>query len=274
MSKEIFSDILKIAETATSQDELLHTYHTVYETRIFEYLKSKYLDYFRKWWENYELPLVSCEKCIVLYETRCHNSLEFLIYNLTYFARGWGLIIYCSKSNYNFIQDILKHNKYKAILHIVREEEGGREVREEYNEFTKREIFWNSLPCKNVLMCEMDGYLKQSLPNNIINFDYVCCLWPWKNDLAGGGGISVRRVSSMKRICKECPFLANEIFAQDSWAAEGCRRLNLSYNNSYLVEAAHSIINAIGFHNWWTFINPLTISKMQHVYDNYLTLEL
>ena len=274
MSKEIFADILKIAETVTTQDELLHKYHTIFETRIYEHLKSKYLEHLKQWWSNYELPLASCDKCIVLYETRCHTSLEFLIYNLTYFARGWGLIIYCSKSNYNFINDILKHNKYRAILQIVREDEGGREVREEYNEFTKREVFWNSLPCKYILMCEMDGYLKRVVPSNITDFDYVCCIWPWCLDLAGGGGISFRRVSSMKRICKEIPQLANEIFPQDGWVAEGCNRLNLSYNNSYLVEAHHGIIDPLGFHNWWTFINPFMLSEMEYIYDSYLTLDL
>ena len=40
MSKEIFADILKIAETVTTQDELLHKYHTIFETRIYEHLKS------------------------------------------------------------------------------------------------------------------------------------------------------------------------------------------------------------------------------------------
>jgi hypothetical protein len=270
----IFLDILNIIESSTSRDDLLHKFHTIFEPRIYEYFKIKYLNYFRQWWANYELPLVSSDKCIVLYETRCHNSLEFLIYNLTYFARGWGLIIYCSKANYNFINNILKHNRYRAVLHIVREDEGGREVREEYNEFTKSAEFWNSLPCKNILMCEMDGYLKQKIPNNVIDFDYVCCGWPWRKDLPGGGGISFRKVSSMKRICKECPDLSKEIFAQDSWAAEGCNRLHLSYNNSYLVEANHRIVDPIGFHNWWTFINPTVLSEQKHIYDSYLTLEL
>jgi len=274
MSNYIFSDILEIYNSSSSNEDALHKYHTIYEKRVFDYLKSKYLDYLRNWWKSYELPTVSINNCIVLYETRCHPNLEFIIYNLTYFARNWGLIIYCSNANYNFINNILKHNSIKAVLHIIREDEGGREVRNEYNEFTKSDEFWSSLPCNNILMCEMDAYLRKKIPHNVLSFDYICCLWPWYADLPGGGGISFRNVNAMKRICREYPELKIELFAQDSWAAEGCKRLNLSYNNSYLVEAAHHIIDPIGFHNWWTFINPRDLNKYFYIYDNYLTLEL
>ena len=170
--------------------------------------------------------------------------------------------------------NIIHKNRFRVNLHIVREDEGDKSVRDEYNEFTKSYTFWNSLPCKYVLMCEMDAYLRKKVPDSVTEFDYVCCNWPWHPTLPGGGGISIRNVSSMKKICKEYPHLCNNIFAQDSWAAEGSIALKLSFNNSYLVEADHNIIDPIGFHNWWTFIDPVRLYKMYDLYDKYLTLEL
>lgn len=274
-SLSIFSDCYELIKQVKTKDELLHKYHTYYETPIFDYLRTNYMSQLKSWWDTYTLPIVSeTDKCIVIYETRKHPNLEFLIYNLTYFARGWGLIIYCSKENHNYISEILKHNSFRALLYIVRENEGGREVREEYNTFVKSSQFWDSLSCNYILMCEMDGYLRKRVPDDIVNYDYVCCYWPWNNRVSGGGGISFRKVASMKKIATEFPTLTKDYFGQDDWVAEGSLRLNLRCNNSYLVEADHNNIDPIGFHNWWTFINPRNVVYLSNIYDKYLTLEL
>jgi hypothetical protein len=270
----LFLDLLDIYSESKTPEEFLHKCHINYEQPVFDLLKHKYMDFFKKWWDTYTLPIISeTNKSIVIYETRCHINLEFLIYNLTYFARGWGLIIYCSKDSHRFICDILKHNRFRAILHIVRDDEGGKEVRDEYNNFVKSSIFWNSIPTEYVLMCETDTYLRKHIPDNITDYDYVCCKWGWHKDLAGGGGLSFRRVSSMKRICLEHPYL-EKIFAQDSWVAEGCKILNLSYNNTYFVESYHDIPDPIGFHQWWTFINPHTFKTYWKNYSIYLSLDI
>lgn len=275
ISESIFSDIHNILASATSREDLLHTFHTHYEKPIFDSLKTRYLSKLKEFWSVTTLPLISnTDRSIVIYETRCHPNLDFLIYNLTYFARGWGLIIYCSKANYNFINNILQHNRFRAILHIVREDEGGKQVRDDYNEFVKSSLFWNSLPCSYILMCEMDAYLRKPVPDDIVIYDYICCNWPWHSLLPGGGGISFRKVDSMKKICKEYPSLTTDIFAQDCWAAEGCIRLNLTYNNTYLVESSHDIKDPIGVHNWWTFINSIKFYDFLPIYEKYLTIEL
>ena len=271
----IFADCYDLMSQVKTRDELLHKYHTHYESPVFDHLRTTYLSQLKSWWDTHTLPLVSeTDRCVVIYETRKHPNLEFLIYNLTYFAPNWGLIIYCSKENHNYIAEILKHNRFRALLHIVRDDEGGREVREEYNTFVKSSQFWDSLPCAHILMCEMDAYLRKRVPEDIINYDYACCYWPWHPQLSGGGGISFRKVTYMKKIASEFPTLAKEYFAQDDWAAEGCLRLNLKCNNSYLVEADHNNTDPIGFHNWWTFINPNNLVYFSNVYDKYLTLEL
>lgn len=275
MSQKLFANALQIAVTSKSEADRFHTYHNIYEQPIFDVLRSKYMDFFKTWWKSYELPLVSSDKCVVMYETRCHPNLEFLIYNLTYYAKGWGLIIYCSKANYTFICDILQHNRYRALLYIVRDDEGGKEVRDIYNDFIKRPVFWNSLPCKYMLLCEIDAYLRRPLPDDVLNYDYICSKWPWHRDLIGGGGISICTIEAMQRICNELPELADKIYSHDNWVAEAANQLNFKCNNTYFVEAAHfQNNNPIGLHNWWTFIIPHAIAELSHIYDNFLTLEL
>jgi hypothetical protein len=208
-------------------------------------------------------------KGIFIYEPRLHKNLEFVIYNHAYFAKGFGLIIFCSKENYSYITNILKHNKFRCILHIVREDTGDSSARNDYNKFTKSAEFWNSLPFEYVLMTEIDAYLRKPLPQ-LTEYDYVCSEWPWNKKLSGGGGLSFRKVSSMKRIVNEIPNLQEECFPQDYWAALGCYKLNLRCNNLLFVEANHMIEDPIGFHQWWTFVNP----RCTQVYENYVTLEL
>lgn len=275
ITEYIFSDCHNIIRSAISQEDLLDKYHRYYEKKIFSYFKDRYLGQLREWWATYTLPIISeTDRCIFLYEPRCHDSLEFLIYNLAYFARGWGLIIYCSKASHTHISNILKHNKFRAILHIVRDDEGGIEARDHYIGLVKSLDFWNSIPCKYLLMCEMDTYLRKSLPSDINKYDYICAKWPWHPHSPGGSGLSIRNVSSMKRICTELPDLHAVIFDQDSWAAEGCKRLNMTFNNSYFVEADHYNTEAVGFHNWWTFISPERLVQLANTYEKYLTLDL
>jgi hypothetical protein len=258
-----------------SHTEYLDACHRTFQQPIYDLLSSNYLEKLRAWWKTYTLPLATeTNKGIVLYETRKDPNLEFLMYNLAYFAKGYGLIIFCSFANHSYITNILGKNKYRCILHVVREDEGGVSVRETYNEFVKSAEFWHSLPFEYVLMAEIDSYLRKPLPKEIETYDYVCCEWPWNKSMCGGGGVSFRKVATMKRIVQEFPTLCTETFPQDCWASAGSKKLEASYNNSYFVEANHSVLDPIGFHQWWTFINPSNLPQMLPVYEKYVTLEL
>lgn len=269
----IFNDCYTILRSASSSEDILHKYHFHYQKKIFDYLRAKYLADLRAWWATYTLPIAT-DRYIFFYEPRCHENLEFLIYNLTYFARGWGLIIYCSKENYDYITDILKHNKLRALLFIVRDNQGGPEARNDYNALLMSAEFWNSIPCKYILTGEMDTYLRKALPDDVVNYDYVCAKWPWHPDSPGGSGLSIRRVEAMKQICCEFPTLSTEIPHQDVWVSTGCSRLKLTYNNRYFVEADHHNKDPVGFHNWWTFFDPPKAYIFSDTFEHYLTLEI
>ena len=270
----ILTKSFDLYRTSKSESEYLHNCHITFQQPIYDLLASRYLEKLRTWWDRYTLPMVSeTNKAIFIYETRKHTNVEFLIYNLSYFAREYSLIIFCSVENHSFITAILKHNKLRCIVNIVREDEGDASVRDEYNKFAKSAEFWNSVPFEYVLMTEIDTYLRKPLPEELTNYDYVCCEWPWNKTLSGGGGLSFRKVSSMKRILTECPTL-QEISAHDCWVAAGCEKLQLHCNNTMFVEANHMIKDPIGFHQWWTFLHPSTLMSLLPLYESFVTLDI
>ncbi len=282
----ILYDLEKDCRESTSHSEFIHKNHIKYESVIFDILKARYLTHFKQWWKTYSIPLISSvDKSIVLYETRCHPNLEFLIYNATYFARNWGLIIYCSIKNVGYIHNILGHNRYRAIIHIIdttmtiddnndNTENMYTQKRDTYNFFYKSNFLWNHIPCKYVLCMEIDSYLRDFIPSNIGDYDYICSKWVWNNTLSGGGGITIRSVKAMQKLCNTHSHMAETIWAQDVWAAEGIKLLNGNYNNSIFVESNHTIKDCVGLHQWWTFIHPSTIGNFKENYDRYITLKI
>lgn len=234
------------------------------EPIIFNHLIEKYLPTLRTWWSTYKLPLVS-DRAIIIYETRVLPHLEFHILNTCYFAKGWSLVIYCTRQNIDEIIRILGANHHRATLRLV---EPGDNPRDTYISFYKSRAFWSSIPATYALCAEIDSYLRKPVPQTISDYDFICARWPWHNTLPGGSGLTIRRVSAMLRICDELPGLADEFFDLDGWAAHGIVRLGLSYNNTMIAEA-ETLADPVGLHQWWTFYSP----QSPHIL-RYLELEI
>jgi hypothetical protein len=249
----------------------LHQMRLSCEGPIFSHLITKYLPYLKTWWKSYTLPLGSeTDKTIVMYETRIMPQLEFHILNTCYFAQGWSLMIYCSQENHDAIRDILKNNRYRATIHILAPSENTPYVA--YNSFYKTREFWSSIPGEYALCVEVDSYLRKQIPD-ISEYDYICSKWPWHNDLSGGGGITIRKVSAMLEICDKLPeyeFKPGHV-NQDQWVAQAVHDLGMKYNNNFFTEASLNE-NVYGVHQWWTFFNPSSDSIP--IYEKYLELDI
>jgi hypothetical protein len=254
-----------------SERDRLHQMRLNCEQPIFSHLIKKYLPYLQNWWKSYTLPLTSeTDKTIVMYETRIMPQLEFHILNTCFFAKGWSLMIYCSRDNHDAIQDILKQNRYRATIHILAPSQDTPFLA--YNAFLKTREFWSSIPGKFALCIEVDSYLRKSI-DDISEYDYICAKWPWHDTLPGGSGITIRRVSAMLEICDKLPEYENRPGHdnQDQWAAQAVNDLKMRYNNTFFSEAVQDI-NVFGVHQWWTFFNPNIISIP--VYEAYLELDI
>ena len=251
--------------------EYLHQNRIEFEKPIFDYLREQYLPFLKNWWKTYTLPSAAeAKNSILIYETRQHENLEFLLYNSTFYCPNWTLTIYCTRQNYDSICSILAHNKDRASLHIVNEKSGEYIAdRNGYISFMKSAQLWTSLPYEYVLLLEMDAYLLRRVPTTL-TADYYCAAWPWHLDFPGGSGLTVRKVAAMREICAQLPESATVIFDQDYWASAGIKELKKTADNSLFSEAV-LFQNPVGVHQWWTFMQP--DERYIQCYIDYLMLK-
>ncbi len=255
--------------------EELHTQRCELDTVVFDILHARYLPWLRAWWLTYKLPPVEhTNHTYVCYEMRPHKNMEFIILSTLFFAGpATSLIVYCSVENLAHIQRILAHNYVAAEIRIFDETDTGREEgRRRYNETLQSLEFWESLPVEHVILCEMDGYFRSPITQDLWDYDYVCCPWPWDHTVVGGGGVSLRRRSAMIRIARECPHLVQ--YAQDIWVATGVKELALNALPAFTEGAFFE--NPVAVHQWWTFYHPerLTLEEQLLTVPTYLLLDI
>jgi hypothetical protein len=243
----------------TITDNTLHKQRLYFDTVVFGILKSKYGKLLHDFWKSYKPPLES-DKSIVFVERRCHPNLQFCIQNAAYFARGWSISIYCSLENFQYILEILGDNKDNVTVVVQFENDATpEEGRSEYNQLLQDKSFWESVPGEHVLVCETDAYLLRPIPDDIFKYDYAASLWAWNLELHGGAGLSYRKRSCMLEVCEAFP---EKHGYQDTYCEEGLRKLHKKFidgpENQYFVESCFTD-DAIGVHQWWTFVDKENI---------------
>ncbi len=256
-------------------DEQLHRNRVEKEPMIFDVLCRRYLEPLRKWWASYELPdFKVTNKAYLFYEMRDHPNIEFVLYNALCACEGFGLVVYCSGENVERIREVLGHNVDRAQINVLFEKDIGREEgRKIYNDTLMSLEFWSSFPAEHILICETDAYFRHKLPAKLLDYDYVGYEWPWKPEVAGGGGVSLRKKSAMIRICNESK--QPPVYGADSWASNGIMELGLTWKNDFC-ESSY-IDNPVAVHQWWSFWNYEEDSKtlfFKKVFVDYLTINI
>ncbi len=277
---ELLSSFLSVYDQhiqhLTTESERNHAWRVHMEKPVFDILKREYGAALRDFWNTYDVPTEG-EAAFVLYETREHENLAFLIHNLAYFCRGWRGILFHSKENAAFVRSLLGHNADRVTC-ICLESEHGTVVadRNEYNRYMKSRAMWGTmkrLGISTALLAETDAYLRRPIRvEDIREVDYVCSTWAWNEAAIGGGGLTIRSTDRMLEICESFPELAEQTWPQDGWAAEGLRRLGGKVNNWMFTESMlHP--DPYGVHQWWTFSQPLENVSLEF-FLNYLTLKM
>ena len=242
-----------------SEAEFLHQKRLVMDPFIFESLKKLYGAKLKKYWDETPLPYQS-DKAIVIVERRCNVNLEFVLHNFAYFARGYTIHIFCSRANLGFIQHICAAQIDNIHIHIAFDTIGTpEEGKKDYNDLLKTKDFWDTFKEEHILTAETDCYLIKPIPDSIYNYDYAASQWSWSPSEPGGGGLSYRKLSIMKKICALEDEKLHSIPMQDSFASKGITLLGGKYSQSYFTESMYSTEN-IGVHQWWTFYN-INVSK-------------
>ncbi len=240
-------------------DQPTHRCRELLEPIVFQHMRETYLPRLREWWSTHVIP-ADAKRSIVVYETRNHEQLEFLILNLCYFAPDWALTVYCSEENYTFVKEIV--GVKGATIRIHRPAEGDyASERNEYNAVLTSRQFWKGLThFEHVLLAEVDSYLVRPLSTitDLDDYDYSASKWIWNTAAPGGGGISLRRVSYMLQLCD----VGITVSMQDVWVSEAIQQIGGSvgshFSESVLLE------EPIGVHQWWSFYFQYYIILAEH----------
>jgi hypothetical protein len=149
------------------------------------------------------IPLIT-ENYAVIIEPRPHSDLAYVIRNMLYFLGGdWGLCIVTSKSNIDFVKQILPGWKN----YHLRELPGANLTREEFRSLRKDQRFWKQLPGKKLLCFETDTLMCRSGIEAFLQYDYVGAPWSVKQSPSevvrvGNGGFSLRSKQTMIELIK------------------------------------------------------------------------
>jgi len=160
------------------------------------------------------------------------RTFEYAVRNVMLFlGEGWGLQIFCSKSNEAAVRRQLNGISGYVISHI--EEVTYVGPRWDYTPnsawlqyFMVSEGFWNAVRAEKVLVFQPDTLLCRPAHGmrDFLQYDYVGAPWTMgalatsdngRGGFAGNGGLSLRNVTFMKR-CARSPFVRERLQSRHS----------------------------------------------------------
>jgi len=88
----VFESLKLSSDMFKSEADYLHQQRLALDPFIFDSLKKLYSSQLKTYWNTRDIPEHS-DKAIVIVERRCHPNLEFILHNVSYFARGYNIHI-------------------------------------------------------------------------------------------------------------------------------------------------------------------------------------
>lgn len=144
---------------------------------------------------------------VVLVEFREHPWMQSVLYNMAHVYGGTdaGLTIVHGRGNKTFVENIVRD---WPNVRLVCLEYDNIDIAT-YNKILTNKSFWDIFDSEHVLIFQTDSLMRMRIPDSFFEYDYVGA--PWTEDLivndkrlsVGNGGLSLRRVRAMKRICSE-----------------------------------------------------------------------
>jgi hypothetical protein len=236
-------------------DEDRHLKRMKLEPLIFDILKSKYGKILQEKYKLYEPPPIGKEKgLIIIVERRIHENLQFILHNAATAAPNWRIIIICSDINKRYCE-IISENK-AIVIDVFKGSPGRDKARSEYNKLLKDPEFYRHLPSENLLFLQTDSYLRKSIPESFMNYDYIGAPFTWDKDNMGGG-LTFRKRGAMIDICTN---FHENIDSEDLFISKGIDKFNYkkpSYFEAIPYFSESTVFEEpVGVHQWWTFFYP------------------
>jgi hypothetical protein len=261
MSFDSIYDVINIVRDA-NQDvtKRLDAYRHKLEPYIFNYLIEHYGPRFQKFWETY-LPPKKAERAFIIVERRDHPNFKFVLQNIAWSNPNMSVYIFCSDINYSFILSLLGDKApFFNITQIFKGNPPRFEAVSEYNRTLKDYRFYEQIDAKYGITVQMDTIFRKKIPDHIFVGDYWGNPWAWKQSSPGGGGATIRNISSLKFLCRlynPMPETDMNSDAEDSWISDHMTLLSMSYpdiefRKNHIMESMPAEDPVI-LHQFWTF---------------------
>lgn len=146
-------------------------------------------------------------RTVINFEQILKNHIYFLNKNNTEIK--WGLQIFHSKSNKNFISKIV--NDWGNV--ILTELDIEDIDKTSHTELLKSLDFWELVEGETILNFQIDSLLLREIPENFLKYDFIGAPWskPKEGKFVGNGGLSIRKKS------KTIEYLKKHEIEKDIW---------------------------------------------------------
>jgi hypothetical protein len=197
-------------------------------------------------------------------------------------AERWTVTVICSQSNVHFMRAMIAPHVKNARFLVLDQLDGNFTV-ERYSAFMKEETTWSLFRTERVLIVQDDGMLVRrglDAPGSLfMDYDYVGAPWaaePYnaqlRSDLGpgcpmvGNGGVSLRRVETMARMCREhrsvkdrlfnfrLQVVPEDVFFVAAMAKSSVTACPESLAHRFATEEVIGTSETLGFHKPWPYL--------------------
>jgi hypothetical protein len=241
------------------QAERNDSFRTALEPDIYALLNTRYMEKLNANWRTY-MPPKKSEYAFAVVERRAHPNFDWVLKNMAWAGPNMAVYLFCSDENEGFIRGLLGDKADAFNIRVVFKGNPSRERgKKEVDNLLSDWRTYASIDAKYILTVEMDCFLRKQVPRQIFQGDYWGCTWGWQPERPGGGGLTVRKISSMIELCrKHRPNLEVDLCgSQDCWLSDKTQEDELDFprldmRTSYLMENMLQG-SPVGVHQFWTY---------------------
>jgi len=235
------------------------------EPYIYNYLSANHYPMLNEAWASYSPPLNS-KNVFAIIERRCHPNFDFVLKNIAWANPDMALYIFCSDENESFILSLL--GEKAANVTIVQAFTGNvslQEGRDDYNRLLTSPWMYECFAddAEYMLTVQMDVFIRRAVGPEIFVGDFWGPPWKWAPTRGGGGGSTIRKISSMREICNAGSVYSSDPVkeGEDSWMSDmivkkGYSIPDLDFRSMHIMESVY-VANPVVVHQFWSYIDSI-----------------
>ena len=284
MSLEQVYEVGKIVQECKFEEaKRLDTYRHRLEPYIFNYLIKTNSAMLEDFWKSY-IPVKKAPCAFIIVERRDHPNFHFLLRNIAWANPNMSVYIFCSDINYNFILSLLGEKaEHYTIVQWFKGDASRENAIKEYNATFKNYKFYEQIDAEYGITVQMDVIFRKKISESLFTGHYWGAPWAWNTNCPGGGGATIRNISSLLQLCKFYnpePEQYSNVDPEDGWFSEKIKEQQMFY--PALDFRKNSIMESIPvqdpsiMHQFWTFFDQYLSQPKKDVvqyFTHLLTLQ-